>query len=74
MKYIFIINPTAGKGKVQSLFAEKVNEYFKENGGDYEIYYTSAAYDALKYSKNLPKAVKTYAFMPAAAKVLPLRY
>ena len=51
MKYIFIINPTAGKGKVQSLFAEKVNEYFKENGGDYEIYYTSAAYDALKHSK-----------------------
>ena len=56
MKYIFIINPTAGKGKVQSLFAEKVNEYFKENDGDYEIFYTSAAYDALKYSKKLAES------------------
>lgn len=56
MKYIFIINPTAGKGKVQSLFAEKVNEYFKENGGDYEIYYTSVAGDALKHSKKLAES------------------
>lgn len=56
MKYIFIINPTAGKGKVQALFAESVKEYFKESKYDYEIYFTSARGDALEYSKILAKS------------------
>lgn len=56
MKYVFIINPTAGKGKVQTLFAESVKEYFKESGYDYEIFFTSARGEALEYSKTLAKS------------------
>ncbi|MBO7520329.1 MAG: YegS/Rv2252/BmrU family lipid kinase [Clostridia bacterium] len=45
MKYLFIINPAAGKGTRQPLIAENIKEYF---GGrdDYEIYFTKAAGDA----------------------------
>ena len=56
MKYVFIINPTAGKGKVQTLFAESVKEYFKESVYDYEIFFTSARGEALEYSKTLAKS------------------
>jgi hypothetical protein len=31
MKYVFIINPTAGKGKVQEPFANSIKEYFEKN-------------------------------------------
>lgn len=58
MKYVFIINPVAGKGKVQAPFAKQVEEYFKNNGGEYEIYYTSARGEARKYSKSLAETGK----------------
>ncbi len=56
MKYVFIINPTAGKGKKQIALAEAIETYFKENGGDYEIYYTRASGDAQNYSKQLAQS------------------
>lgn len=56
MKYIFIINPTAGKGKVQAPFAEAVKEYFNTNGGEYEIFYTSKQGEAMEYSKKLAES------------------
>lgn len=51
MKYIFVINPTAGKGKKQIAFSAAVEQYFSENGGEYEIYYTKARGDAMRYTK-----------------------
>lgn len=56
MKYVFIINPTAGKGKVQAPFAESVKEYFKSSGEEYEIFYTSAQGEAMEYSKKLAES------------------
>lgn len=53
MKYVFIINPAAGKGKIQEPFANAVKEYFDANGGEYEIFYTSAQGEAMEYCKKL---------------------
>lgn len=55
MKYVFIINPTAGKRKAQEPFANSVKEYFEKNGGEYEIYYTTSRLDALNYANKLAK-------------------
>lgn len=60
MKYIFIINPTAGKGKIQTPFAEAVKEYFNKNGGEYEIFYTTAQGEAMEYSKKLAECGGEY--------------
>ncbi len=40
MRYLFFINPVAGKGKGKELIAESVKNYFNENGGDYKIIVT----------------------------------
>lgn len=46
MKYLFIINPAAGKGNKQHEIIDSVNRYFKDKDDDYEVYITSAAGDA----------------------------
>ncbi|MBE6762433.1 MAG: diacylglycerol kinase family lipid kinase [Ruminococcaceae bacterium] len=56
MKYVFIINPTAGKGKLQAPFVESVKEYFNKSGGEYEIFYTSKQGEAMEYSKKLAQS------------------
>lgn len=53
MKYVFIINPVAGKGVKQQPFADSVKEYFDAHGGDYEIYFTSDKGDAKEYARSL---------------------
>lgn len=55
MKYVFIVNPTAGKGNKQAGFVEAVEQYFAQNGGEYEVYYTSDKGDAMAYSNQLAK-------------------
>ena len=50
MKYLFIINPAAGKGIKQPGIAEEVKNCFSGRG-DYEIYYTKAAGDAKEKAK-----------------------
>lgn len=64
MKYVFIVNPTAGKGNKQAGFVEAVEQYFQKNGGEYEVYYTSDKGDAMAYSNYLAKtgeALRIYA-------------
>lgn len=55
MKYVFIVNPTAGKGNKQAKFVESVEQYFAQNGGEYEVYYTTDKGDAMAYSNALAK-------------------
>lgn len=55
MKYVFIVNPTAGKGNKQDGFVTAVDDYFAQNGGEYEVYYTSDKGDAMAYSNALAK-------------------
>ena len=40
MRYVFIVNPVAGKGKGPGTVVPKINEYFK-NGENYTVYITS---------------------------------
>ena len=53
MKFVFIINPVAGKGTKQQAFARNIKEYFAKNGGDFEIFYTKKQGDAKNYAKTL---------------------
>ena len=46
MKYLFIINPAAGKGIKQEQIKKSIEAYFAESNVDYEIYLTKAAGDA----------------------------
>ncbi|MBO4694114.1 MAG: YegS/Rv2252/BmrU family lipid kinase [Clostridia bacterium] len=50
MKYLFVINPVAGKGNKQQGIIDSVNRYFADRQ-DFEIYLTSAAGDARKKAK-----------------------
>ncbi|MBO4734622.1 MAG: YegS/Rv2252/BmrU family lipid kinase [Clostridia bacterium] len=51
MKYLFIINPVAGKGTGQQGIIDGVRDYFK-NREDFEIYLTKAAGDAKKKARD----------------------
>ena len=46
MKYLFIVNPVAGKGKKQAEIIEAVKNCFSHREEEYEIYTTAAAGDA----------------------------
>ena len=49
MKYCFIINPAAGKGKIASEWTEKVREACTRRALDFSIYRTQAVGDATDY-------------------------
>jgi len=51
MKYHFIINPAAGKGKFASALAEKIKKVCSDARADFEIYFTSGVGDATDYVK-----------------------
>ena len=51
MKYHFIVNPAAGKGKLAETVAEKIRNSLKAIGRDVEIYYTTGVGDATEYVK-----------------------
>lgn len=46
MKYLFLVNPAAGKGKLQNEAISNINNYFSENGGDFKIHTTVCRGDA----------------------------
>jgi len=52
MKHCFVVNPTAGKGNTISEFMPKIERYCKENALDYEIHFTTAAYEGIDFVKN----------------------
>lgn len=51
MKYIFIVNPAAGKGKLYEGLTEKIENACKTKGVDYEVYLTRGVGDATAYVK-----------------------
>ena len=51
MKYIFIVNPKAGKGKALKA-AEKIEKLCKERNLYYEIHFTEGPNDATKIATN----------------------
>lgn len=52
MKHIFIINPTAGKGKFYAEIKPKIEECCKRNGVDYEIVATKGPRDGVEIVKS----------------------
>jgi len=50
MKYIFIVNPTSGKGKALKI-VQNIKNICAENNYDYEIHFTSGVGDATKIAK-----------------------
>ncbi|MDR1209555.1 MAG: diacylglycerol kinase family lipid kinase [Clostridiales bacterium] len=51
MKHVFIVNPTAGKGKLQGKFCRSVREYFKSNSIKHEIYISQSPGDATRFAR-----------------------
>ena len=51
MRYVFIINPTAGKGKGVEMLTPLIEEYFAKNKAEYKIVVTSAPGEAKTVAK-----------------------
>ena len=49
MKYSFVINPAAGKGKIAAGLAEKIKEVCEARELDFDIYFTKGVGDATEY-------------------------
>ena len=49
MKHCFVINPAAGKGKVQNKLEQQIRDSCDELGVDYSVYYTACEGDCEKY-------------------------
>ncbi len=62
MKHVFIVNPCAGKNQAANYIKPKISEYFSKNGGDYEIYDTTAPYASIDFVKNYPVGEETVRF------------
>ena len=52
MRYVFIVNPVAGKGKYEQNVLPKINECFSDTKGDYKIIITKQAGEACELVKN----------------------
>ena len=48
MKYVFLINPVAGKGNLQDGIAENIKKYFEDKDEDYVIHITTGKGDTKK--------------------------
>lgn len=56
MKYVFFVNPTAGKGNLQDKIIKSIDEFFKSSDNDYNVYVTKYKGDAEKEAKRLAQA------------------
>ncbi len=64
MKYVFVINPGAGKGKGRAMIEPQIRDYFAAHGGDYEIHVTTRAYEGIDFVRDYPvgdEVVRFYA-------------
>lgn len=64
MKHVFVVNPSAGKGKNRALGIIKpmIAEYFSKSNEPYEIYVTKVAGDGIDHVKNYPQCDETVRF------------
>lgn len=51
MRYVFIVNPTAGKGNLQEKIINRINNYFAAHEGSYKIKITQCRGDARLIAK-----------------------
>ena len=62
MKHVFLVNPTAGKGKQALMIEPKIKEYFSGKAYDWEIYKTRSQGDAQHYCNECAKSGESYRF------------
>lgn len=51
MRYVFIINPVAGKGHTDRLLLPAITRYFEEHGGRYHVHVTEHSGDATNIAR-----------------------
>lgn len=51
MRYVFIVNPVAGKGKYEQTVLPKIEECFAQSGKEYKVYVTKHAGDGTQFVK-----------------------
>lgn len=51
MRYVFYVNPVAGKGKIQQEIIRSVKQYFSDNAYDFKIHITQGIGDANRSAK-----------------------
>lgn len=56
MKYVFIINPNAGKGNFSDALIEKVKDFFEHRKIPYDIHLTTGVGDATVFAEDYPIA------------------
>lgn len=54
MKYVFVINPKAGKGKSAGEIARKIRSFFSGKNIEYNIYLSECPGDAIRFSRDCP--------------------
>lgn len=62
MKHIFIVNPVAGSGNIDSIIIPKIKEACNDANIDYEIYITNAPTDAQRYVKERSQSGESIRF------------
>lgn len=62
MRYVFIINPVAGKGNIQKELFEKINAYFLNKNADYAVYVTEYKGEATEIAVREVKSGKNIRF------------
>lgn len=51
MRYVFFVNPTAGKNDAYMKIIPQIEEYFNQNGGEYKIVFSTAKGDIQKKAR-----------------------
>lgn len=62
MKHVFLVNPTAGKGKHALIIEPMIKDYFANKDLEYEIYETKSQGDAQRYCRECAETGKEYRF------------
>ncbi len=64
MRYIFILNPAAGKNKAALSYIPRIQKYFEDSGQSYEIHISASGDDITQYVRNLPdsESYRVFAF------------
>ena len=55
MRYVFYINPLAGKGNAQEDIIKSINDYFSDKTYDYKIHFRNSIDDMMRSASNEAK-------------------
>lgn len=73
MRYVFYINPTAGKGIAQKSIIDSIKNYFVDKTEDFKIHITTAIGDAKQAAKREAETGDTIRMFACGGEPLCLR-